>query len=117
MQKKQGIGWQRIVRKEGVMKSTDDSPSLWDIGRCLLSSVDFAEDFSLNHPEHTDAVTRFLQEIRRITKELTSSCGGVRPHHRCPTSWSGARARGGWPPLWPNGILKRAAFSPGSRRV
>jgi len=74
MQKKQGIGWQRIVRKEGVMKSTDDSPSFWDIRRCLLSSVDFAEDFSLNHPEHTDAVTRFLQEIRRITKELTSSC-------------------------------------------
>ena len=55
------------------MKSTDDSPSFWDIRRCLLSSVDFAEDFSLNHPEHTDAVTRFSQEIRRLKNDLMST--------------------------------------------
>jgi len=55
------------------MKSEVDYPSFWDIRRCLLSSVDFAEDFALSHPEHADAVARFLQEIRRIKKELTSS--------------------------------------------
>ena len=55
------------------MKSEVDYPSFWDIRRCLLSSVDFAEDFAFSHPEHADAVTRFLQEIRRIKKELTSS--------------------------------------------
>ena len=55
------------------MKSTDESPSFWDIRRCLLSSVDFAEDFSFHHPEHADAVTRFSQEIRRLKKQLMSS--------------------------------------------
>ena len=55
------------------MKSEVDYPSLWDIRRCLLSSVDFAEDFALSHPEHAEAVTRFSQEIRRIKRELTSS--------------------------------------------
>ena len=55
------------------MKSEVDYPSFWDIRRCLLSSVDFAEDFALRHPEHADAVARFLQEVRRIKRELTSS--------------------------------------------
>lgn len=61
------------------MKSEVDYPSFWDIRRCLLSSVDFAEDFALRHPEHADAVARFLQEIRRIKKELTSSFEGSAP--------------------------------------
>jgi len=55
------------------MKSVADSPSIWDIRACLLSSVDFAEEFAHNRPEYTDAVTRFSQEIRRIKKELMSA--------------------------------------------
>ena len=45
------------------------------MGHSPLSLVfrHFAEDFTLSHPEHAEAVTRLLQEIRRITKELTSS--------------------------------------------
>jgi len=61
-----------MARQEGAMKSDVEYPSLWDIRRCLLSSVDVAEDFSLNHPEHAEAVTRFSQEIRRLKKELMS---------------------------------------------
>ena len=55
------------------MNSTDDRPSLWEIRSCLLSSVDFAEDFAHNRPECAVAVTSFLQDIRRIKKELMSS--------------------------------------------
>ena len=55
------------------MKSDVDSPSLWDIRRCLLSSVDFAEEYALSHPERAEAVTRFSQEIRKLKKELMSS--------------------------------------------
>ena len=71
-----GIEWRRIDRQEGAMKSDVDSPSLWDIRRCLLSSVDFAEDYALSHPEHADAVTRFSQEIRKLKTELMSSFEG-----------------------------------------
>jgi hypothetical protein len=55
------------------MKSADDRPSLWDLRACLLSSVDFADDFAHNRPEYAADVTRFSQEIRRIKKELMSS--------------------------------------------
>src|SRR5262245_11397894 len=72
-QRRKGIEWRGIVREEGVMKSDDDSPSFVDILRFLWSSVDCAEDFALNHPEHADAVSRFVQELRRIKKELMTS--------------------------------------------
>jgi len=55
------------------MKSVDDRPSLWDLRACLLSSVDFADDFAHNRPEYAADVTRFSQEIRRIKKELMRS--------------------------------------------
>lgn len=55
------------------MKSKDDSPSFWEIRTCLLSSVDFAEEFASNQPEHAVAVTSFVRDIRRIKKELISS--------------------------------------------
>ena len=77
------------------MKSRDDIPSFWDIRRCLLSSVDYAEEFSLNHPEHTGAVTRFSQEIRRLKKDLMSTFAeGSAPSslHEIVNALSGARA-------------------------
>jgi hypothetical protein len=55
------------------MKSESDRPSVWDVRACLLSSVDFAEDFALDRPEFADAVIRFSQEVRRIKKELMTS--------------------------------------------
>jgi hypothetical protein len=55
------------------MQSADDRPSLRDIRACLLSSVDFADDFAHNRPEYAADVARFAQEIRRIKKELMSS--------------------------------------------
>jgi hypothetical protein len=55
------------------MQSADDRPSLWDLRVCLLSSVDFADDFAHNRPEYVADVTRFSQEIRRIKRELMSS--------------------------------------------
>ncbi len=55
------------------MKLADDRPSLWDLRACLLSSVDFADDFAHNQPEYAADVTRFSQEIRRIKKQLMSS--------------------------------------------
>ncbi len=54
------------------MTSTTDRP-LWKIRSCLLSSLDFAEDFAHHKPEHAAAVTRFSREIQRIKKELMSS--------------------------------------------
>jgi hypothetical protein len=55
------------------MKSADDRPSLWDIRACLLSSLDFADEFAHDRPEYAAAVARFSQEIRRIKKELMTS--------------------------------------------
>lgn len=60
----------------------DDRPSLWDLRACLLSSVDSAEDFAHDLPEPAASVTRFTQEIRKITKELMSSFYGRLAHHR-----------------------------------
>jgi hypothetical protein len=54
------------------MKSADDRPSFWDIRTCLLSSADFAESFARSRPEHLDAVTLFVREIRRLKGELDS---------------------------------------------
>ncbi|MEP6934857.1 MAG: hypothetical protein ABI988_13110 [Nitrospirota bacterium] len=54
------------------MKSADEL-SVWDLRTHLLSSVDFAQDFAHNRPEHAAAVTSFSQEIRRIKKELMIS--------------------------------------------
>lgn len=47
--------------------------TLWDLRACLLSSVDFADDFAHNRPEYAADVTRFSQEIRRIKEEFMSS--------------------------------------------
>lgn len=55
------------------MESEVDSPSVWDIRCCLLSSIDFAEDFGLSQPKHADAVNRLSQELRTLKKELMSS--------------------------------------------
>ena len=55
------------------MKSEDDKSPLWHLRAFLLSSVDFAEDFAFKHPEHADAVSHFLEELRRIKKELMTS--------------------------------------------
>ena len=41
------------------MKSEIERPSFWHIRSGLLSSIDFAEDYALRHPEHAAAV-RFL---------------------------------------------------------
>jgi hypothetical protein len=53
------------------MKSEIDRPSFWDIRRCLLSPIDFAENLALSQPKHADAVSRFSQELLRLKKELT----------------------------------------------
>jgi len=55
------------------MKSADDSPSFWNIRTCLLSSLDFAEDFASNCPDHAADVARFSQELRRLKKDLMTS--------------------------------------------
>ncbi|HSQ50676.1 MAG TPA: hypothetical protein VLL94_05340 [Nitrospiraceae bacterium] len=47
--------------------------SVHDIHRCLLSSLDFAEDFAHNQREHAAAVTDFSQDIRMIKRVLMSS--------------------------------------------
>ena len=49
---------------------SEERPSIWDLRSFLLSSLDFAEDFANNCPEHAAAVTRYSQEIRRIKEEL-----------------------------------------------
>jgi hypothetical protein len=77
------------------MKSEVERPSLWDIRRELLSSVDFAEDFALSHPEHADAVARFSQELRRLKRELMShfkSSFTPAPLHDIVNGLTGARA-------------------------
>lgn len=48
-------------------------PLLWELRSCLLSSLDFAEDFAHNRPEYAAAVTCFSEEIRSINNELISS--------------------------------------------
>jgi hypothetical protein len=77
------------------MKSGDDRPSLWDLRSCLLSSLDFAEDFARNRPEHAAAVASFSQDIRRIKSELMSSfeeSSAESSLHDIVTGLSGARA-------------------------
>ena len=64
---------QCIYLEKLLMKSADDGPSVWDVRRCLLSSVDYLEGFAHHRSEHATAVTSFSQEIRRIQKELMSS--------------------------------------------
>jgi hypothetical protein len=46
---------------------------VWDIRACLLSSVDWAQDFAEDHPEFANAVEHFSQEVRRIKKQLMAS--------------------------------------------
>jgi hypothetical protein len=55
------------------MKPGDDRPSIGDIRTCLLSSIDFAEDLAHNRPEHAAAIGSFLENIRRVKRELMSS--------------------------------------------
>ena len=55
------------------MKSASDRPSVWDLRTYLLSSLDFAEYFARNRPEHAGAVARFSNEVRRIKNEVMSS--------------------------------------------
>jgi hypothetical protein len=89
-----GIGWRGFVRKEGIIKSADDRPSLGDLRACLLSSVDFAEDFARNRPEYTDAVTRFTQEVLRIKRELMTAFQDdlhLAPLHDIVNGLTGAR--------------------------
>ena len=52
----------------GIGDRGDDRPSIWDIRACLLSSLDFAENFAHNRPEFADAVTHFSQEVRKIKR-------------------------------------------------
>ena len=60
------------------MKPADDSPSFGNIRVYLLSSLDFAEDFASNCPDHATDVARFSQELRRLINRLiivaTSRC-------------------------------------------
>jgi hypothetical protein len=60
----------------GIGDVGDESPSVWDLRAGLLSTVDFAEDYAHDLPKSAATVTHFTQEIRRITKELTSSLYG-----------------------------------------
>jgi hypothetical protein len=55
------------------MQSTNDRPSVWDIRACLLSCVDWAQDFAEDHPEFADAIEHFSQEVWRIKKQLMAS--------------------------------------------
>jgi hypothetical protein len=74
---------------------SDDRPSIWDVRTCLLSSLDFAEDFAHIRPEHAAAVTNFSQEIRKIKRELMSSFDeGSAPSslHDIVNGLTGARA-------------------------
>jgi len=47
------------------MKSEADSPSIWHIRSCLLSSIDFAGVFVVSHPQHA----RFHCLIHRRSSE------------------------------------------------
>ena len=74
---------------------SDDRPSIRDIRISLLSSLDFAEGFARDQPEHAVAVINFSQEIRRIKQELMSSfeVDSIRPSlHDIVTGLTGARA-------------------------
>ena len=55
------------------MKFADDGPSIWNLHAGLLSSRDFAEEFSRAEPRHSAAVSRFSQEVQRIKNELMRS--------------------------------------------
>ena len=77
------------------MSSSDDKPTLWDIRSWLLSSLDFAEDFAHNRSEHAVAVTRFVQDIRRLKKELMNLFKDdlvLSPLHDIVNGLTGARA-------------------------
>ena len=67
------VGGQGIVRKEGVMKLADESPSFWNVRTSLLSSLDFAEDFARNCRDHAADVAHFTDELRRHKKDLMTS--------------------------------------------
>lgn len=41
------------------MELPDDRKLLWQVRSCLLSSLDFAEAFGHNKPQHAAAVSRF----------------------------------------------------------
>ena len=79
------------------MKSADDSPSFWNIRNWLLSSLDFAEDFTSNCPIHAADVARFTHELRRLKKDLMTSFEGdvvLAPLHDIVTGLMGARGMG-----------------------
>jgi hypothetical protein len=76
------------------MKSAGDSPSFWNIRAYLLSSLDFAEDFASNCPDHAADVARFSQELRRLKKDLMTSFEGdlvLAPLHNIVNGLTGAR--------------------------
>jgi hypothetical protein len=76
------------------MNLADNSPSFWNIRACLLSSLDFAEDFASNSPDHAANVARFSQELRRLKKDLMTSFEGdlvLAPLHDIVNGLMGAR--------------------------
>lgn len=101
------------------MTSADDSPSFRDIRACLLSSVDFAEEFAHDRPEYSAAVTRYSQEIRRLKKELRSSLQEDSARSGLPdimVGLSGARAMASIM-VWRSVTQKRVGLSTGFRMV
>jgi|SRR5262245_7693291 len=48
-------------------------PTVWEVRRFLLSTLDLLEGYAHHRPEHASAVARFSQELRRLKDELMNS--------------------------------------------
>jgi hypothetical protein len=55
------------------MESEAYRPTVWEVRRFLLSTLDLLECYAHHRPEHASAVARFSQELRRLKDELMSS--------------------------------------------
>jgi len=55
------------------MESEAYKPTVWEVRRFLLSTLDLLEGYARHRPEHASAVARFSQELRRLKDELMSS--------------------------------------------
>ena len=66
------------------MESEAYKPTVWEVRRFLLSTLDLLEGYARHRPEHASAVARFSQELRRFKDELMSSFEAGSAHTALP---------------------------------
>jgi hypothetical protein len=59
--------------EEGAMELEAYRPTVWEVRRFLLSTLDLLQSYAHHRPEHASAVAHFSQELRKLKDELMSS--------------------------------------------